>query len=79
MKLPENMDSKFRYVLVAASRAEQLMRGAPAKVQPLAGKSTTLALKELKEDLVPWEMGAEPDEAPAEESAADETAGEELN
>ena len=31
--IPQRIDSKFRFVLLAASRAEQLMRGAPAKVE----------------------------------------------
>lgn len=78
MKFPENMDSKFRFVLVAASRAEQLMRGAPAKVQPLHGKATTMALEELEQDLVPWGMG-QPVEPEPEEAAPAEPVAEELN
>ncbi len=78
MKFPENMDSKFRFVLVAATRAEQLMRGAPAKVQPLYGKATTMALEELKQDLVPWGMG-KPAPPVVEEAAPVEAAPEELN
>ena len=74
MKFPENMDSKFRFVLVAANRAEQLMRGAPAKVQPIHGKATTLALQELKSDLVPWAMGQAPEATPADSSADSEAA-----
>lgn len=71
MEFPDNIDSKFRFVLVTATRAEQLMRGAPAKVQPLHGKATTMALKEMDQDLIPWEMGQPLD--PAAEEAAAET------
>ena len=31
-KLPEKIDSKFRFVLLAAERAERMMRGAKPKV-----------------------------------------------
>ena len=31
-KLPEQIDSKFRFVLLAAHRAEQMMRGARPRV-----------------------------------------------
>ena len=56
-RFPDKIDSKFRFVLVAANRAEQLMKGAPAKVEPKGRKATVVALDELKKDLVDWEMG----------------------
>lgn len=78
MEFPENIDSKFRFVLVAANRAEQLMRGAPAKVQPIHGKATTLALRELKQDLVPWARGEAP-EATSGAAPTESEASEDLN
>jgi len=65
---PDKIDSKFRYVLVASGRAEQLMRGAAAKVDPKGRKATMVALEELSSDLVNWEMG----EAPTPEPVAEE-------
>ena len=54
------MDSKFRRVLVASGRAEQLMRGARPKLEtdrPL--KPTRLAAAEFEENQVRWGYGAE--------------------
>ncbi len=66
------MDSKFRRVLVAASRAEQLMRGARPKVEAGKRKPTRIALEELDNKLVDWGLRPrrpvpEPEEAPAAE------------
>lgn len=75
-RLPERIDSKFRYVLVSAARAEQLMHGAPPKLPPGKDKSTQVALREVRQDLVAWEMGPppapEPAPAPVPEPAAEE-------
>ncbi|HRR13101.1 MAG: DNA-directed RNA polymerase subunit omega [Thermoanaerobaculia bacterium] len=59
MELPPRVDSTFRYVLLAARRAEQLMRGAVAKVPP-SSKPTRTAMAELAEDLVAWDYGPPP-------------------
>jgi DNA-directed RNA polymerase omega subunit len=70
-RFPDKIDSKFRFVLVAANRAEQLMKGAPAKVEPRGRKATIVALDELKRDLVDWEMGDPPSAEPAVAEAAE--------
>ncbi len=57
---PDRIDSKFRYVLIAASRAEQLMRGARPKIDAPTVKRTTVATDEVRNDLVSWEMGPAP-------------------
>ena len=57
---PDRIDSKFRYVLIAANRAEQLMRGARPKIDAPTVKRTTLATDEVRNDLVGWEMGPAP-------------------
>jgi len=46
------MDSKFRLVLIAARRAEQLISGASAKVKPPHNKATYTALQEVKTNLI---------------------------
>lgn len=69
MKLPERVDSTFRYVLLAARRAEQLMQGAVAKVEP-SPKPTRTAMAELAENLVSWDYGPPPQPEPP--PAADE-------
>jgi DNA-directed RNA polymerase omega subunit len=59
--MPDRIDSKFRFVLIAANRAEQLMRGARPKFETEANdKLTTVATEEVMQDLVEWEAGPAP-------------------
>lgn len=58
--MPDNVDSKFRLVLLIARRAEQLIRGARPKIEadrPM--KPTRLAAVEFEEDRIRWDYGAE--------------------
>jgi len=74
--MPEGVDSKFRLVLLIASRAEQLMRGARPKLETeRPEKPTRLAAQEFEDDRIRWDYGAEGGvlEA-AEESEAEEEA-----
>lgn len=67
------MDSKFRRVLVAAGRAEQIMRGARPKVEAGKRKPTRVALEEVEHNLVDWGYGPPPQaEEEAEAPAATE-------
>jgi DNA-directed RNA polymerase subunit K/omega len=52
--LPEGIDSTFRYILIAAKRAEQLIGGARNRVTTRHVKPTTVALAELEASKVPW-------------------------
>ena len=63
-KAEPTMDSKFRRVLVAASRAEQLMRGARPKVEAGKRKPTRIALEEVDHQLVDWGYGPPPQPEP---------------
>jgi DNA-directed RNA polymerase omega subunit len=69
-RIPEKVDSKFRYVLVSARRAEQLIRGGRPRLNE-AGKPTTVAMEEITRDLVDWDYGPAPQPEPA---AAEATA-----
>ena len=71
-RIPERVDSTFRFVLISARRAEQLIRGARPKVDAGHGKVTRIALREVSEDLVDWQYGPPPAPEPAatEEGAA---------
>ena len=72
----QTMDSKFRMVLIASGRAEQLMRGARPKIEVLKRKPTRLALEELSSGLIEWGYGPPPkpeEPAPAEGEAPAET------
>jgi DNA-directed RNA polymerase omega subunit len=71
-RAPE-VDSKFRLVLVAASRAEQLIRGARPKVDSGAKrKSTRVAMDEVASHLVEWGYGPPPQPEPSPEAAPEE-------
>ena len=83
-KIPEKIDSKFRYVLLAAERAEQILQGAPPKVDPTDRKIIRVAMDEILQDKVSWDYGpekaAEPqghEEGALEEEVADESPAEE--
>ena len=69
-----NIDSKFRYVLVAARRAEYLMRGARPKQENTQGKKPTrVAMGEIDTDQVAWGIGPAPVVEVAEEAAETES------
>jgi DNA-directed RNA polymerase subunit omega len=55
MTSPQNVDSKFRFILVAAKRARQLQAGAKSMVQSLSKKPTRVAQLEVEAGLVPYE------------------------
>jgi len=54
VELPQGIDSKFRYILVAAKRAHQLIGGAKARVQSESKKVIVVAQRELCSGLVPF-------------------------
>ncbi len=56
MDLPQDIDSKFRFILVAAKRARQLQSGAKPLVQTHNKKVTKIAQQEVAAGLVPFEM-----------------------
>jgi DNA-directed RNA polymerase subunit omega len=56
MELPQGIDSKFRFILVAAKRAHQLHAGAKARVQSESRKVIVIAQRELRSGLVPFIM-----------------------
>lgn len=68
MDMPQGMDSKFRFILIAAKRARQLQAGAKPLVQTPYKKPTKVAVAELEAGRVPFEVPAEePPTAPSEE------------
>jgi DNA-directed RNA polymerase subunit omega len=54
MELPQGMDSEFRFILVAAKRAHQLIGGAKARVQSESKKVIVIAQREVSAGLVPF-------------------------
>ena len=51
-KLPENMESKYKFVTLASKRAEQLQTGAPPRVDIPGRKVTVVAQAEVAEGVV---------------------------
>lgn len=56
MELPQNLDSKFRFILVAARRARQLQSGAKPLMQTPSKRATRVAQQEVGAGLVPVEI-----------------------
>ena len=56
MTIPQGIDSKFRFILVAAKRARQLQAGARPLVQAPTKKTTRIAQMEVEAGLVPIEV-----------------------
>lgn len=52
----DGIDSTFRYILIAARRAGQLIEGARARLETRLAKPTTVALAELDSGRVPWRI-----------------------
>jgi DNA-directed RNA polymerase omega subunit len=60
-KMPVGVDSKFRYVLLVAKRAEQLIQGAVPRVTTKHTKPTRIAMSEVQADKVNWEIPTLPE------------------
>ncbi|HXI12444.1 MAG TPA: DNA-directed RNA polymerase subunit omega [Thermoanaerobaculia bacterium] len=69
--LPDGIDSKFRYVLLVAKRAEQLIQGSSAKIKSRYSKPTRIAMDEVNRNQINWQLTepvAEPADSGSEES-----------
>lgn len=56
MILPKSVDSKFRFITVAAQRAKQLQAGAKPRVETRSRKPTRVAMAETLANAVSWEL-----------------------
>lgn len=54
MDLPQTVDSKFRFILVAAKRARQLQSGSKPLIQTSSRRPTRVAQQEVEAGLVPF-------------------------
>lgn len=73
-RIPDRIDSKFRYILLASHRAEQLLRGASPKIEKPKGKPSRVAMEEILRDVVRWGYGPEPVTEGTGEPGAEEAA-----
>ncbi len=54
VRIPEQFDSKFRFILVAAERAKQIQHGAPPRIKSQSRKAAFIAVQEVEANLVPY-------------------------
>ena len=57
----QNIDSKFRLVLLAATRAEQLLNGSRPKMTHGSIKLARGAMEEVLEGFIEWDYGPAPE------------------
>ncbi|NLT66497.1 MAG: DNA-directed RNA polymerase subunit omega [Acidobacteria bacterium] len=55
-KIPESIGSKYRFIIIAAERAKQLQNNAKPKIKTRSTKPAHIAMKELEQDLISFEM-----------------------
>lgn len=67
--LPEKIDSKYRFVLLASERAEQLMQGALPRLRSTSSKPTQVAMAEVLTDSLDWDYGPAPEPEVEDEEA----------
>ena len=69
IRIPDNVDSKYRFVILSALRARQLQGGSMPLIKEPSHKATQLARKELQQGLVKFHI---PDKKKKKEEAAAE-------
>jgi DNA-directed RNA polymerase subunit omega len=55
-KIPENIGSKYRYIIIAAERAKQLQNKAKPKLKTKSTKPAYVAMREVEEGLISFEI-----------------------
>lgn len=55
-KIPESIGSKYRFIILAAERAKQLQNNAKPKIKTRSTKPAFIAMKELEQDLIAFEI-----------------------
>jgi DNA-directed RNA polymerase subunit omega len=69
---PKDVDSKFRFITVAAQRAKQIQNGAKPRVEVRSRKSTRVAMEEVMANAVSWEVREESELLPIEDEVAED-------
>jgi len=55
-KIPDDIGSKYRFIILAAERAKQLQSNAKPKVKTKSTKPAHIAMRELEQDLISYEI-----------------------
>jgi DNA-directed RNA polymerase omega subunit len=56
IQIPDNVDSKYRFVILSALRARQIQSGSQPLIKEPSHKATQLARKELQQNLVKFRI-----------------------
>jgi DNA-directed RNA polymerase omega subunit len=56
IQIPDNVDSKYRFVILSALRARQIQSGSAPMIKEPSHKATQLARKELQQQLVKFRI-----------------------
>ena len=56
IQIPDNIDSKYRFVILSALRARQIQGGSIPMIKEPSHKATQLARKELQQGLVKFRI-----------------------
>ena len=56
IQIPDNIDSKYRFVILSALRARQLQAGSRPHIKEPSHKSTQIAQKELLQGLIQFNI-----------------------
>ena len=56
IEIPDNVDSKYRFVILSALRARQIQSGSQPLIKEPSHKATQLARKELQQNLVKFRI-----------------------
>ena len=57
IQIPDNIDSKYRFVILSALRARQIQGGSAPKIKQPSHKATQIAQRELIQGLVEFRVG----------------------
>ena len=55
-KIPENIGSKYRFIIIAAERAKQLQGNARPKIKAKSTNPAHIAMREVEEGVVSFEV-----------------------
>ena len=55
-KIPENVGSKYRFIIIAAERAKQLQNNAKPKIKTRSTKPAHVAMQEVEQGLIGFEI-----------------------
>jgi DNA-directed RNA polymerase omega subunit len=56
IRIPDNIDSKYRFVILSALRARQIQAGSPPLLKEPRHKATQVAQKEILQGLVKFKV-----------------------